>query len=131
MKWLHKFNKRKQTEEFDPEFYRRTKTVPLAWQVYGKHKIGDIWLPLSQQRKTKEDAEKDLRMLRYSVTTKIPPLFKEIKLIQVPASPSEMSQRKLFKKLRLKGTKKGTVESIYGTIAESKWGGTIPLKFFR
>ena len=126
---MHKFNKRKQPEEVDLEFYRRTKTVPLAWQVYGKHKIGNIWLAVAQQRQSKEDAQKDMKMLKYSITTKVPPMFKEFKLIQVPASESEMSQRKLFKKLHLKGTTKGAIESVYGTIAESKWGGSIPMKF--
>jgi hypothetical protein len=118
--------KRKQPEEFDLDFYRRTKTVPLAWQVYGKHKIGNVWIPLAQQRQSKEDAEKDKRMLRFSITTKIPPLIKETKIVQVPASESEMSQRRFFKKVGLKGGAKGFVESVGGTIAESRWGGALP-----
>jgi len=123
---VHKFNKRKQPEEIDLEFYRRTKTVPLAWQVYGEHRIGNVWLPLAQQRQSKEDAEKDMSVLKYSITTKVPPLIKKMKLVQVPASEGEMSQRRLFKKLGLKGTKKGAIESVYGTIAEFRWGGGLP-----
>ena len=122
---VHRFN-RKQPEEIDLEFYRRTKTVPLAWQVYGKHKIGNIWTALAQQRKSKEDALKDMKMLKYSLTTKIPPLIKEMKLVQVPASESEMSQRRLLEKLKLKGIKRGAVESFIGTIEESKFFGGIP-----
>jgi len=122
-------HKRRQPEELGLDYYRRTKTVPLAWQVYGKHKIGNTWMALSQQRQSKDDAEKDKKMLKYSVTTQVPPLFKEFKIIQVPASKSEISQRKFFKKVGLKGTAKGFVESVGGTIAETKWGGSIPAQW--
>ena len=123
---MHRFNKRKQPEEIDLGFYKRTHIVPLAWQVYGKHRLGNFWFPVSQQRQSKEYAESDMKLLKYA--TKLPPLIfaKELKILQVPASESEMEQRELFKKLHLKGLKKGAIESVYGTLTELKCYGAFP-----
>jgi hypothetical protein len=120
---VHTFN-RKKPEEVDLEFYRRTRTVPLAWQVFGKFRATDQWFVVSQQRKFKEDAEKDLKQARWNIPLK--PVYKDYKLLLVPASKTEMSERKILKGLEKKRTLRGAIESPVGFLAESKYFGRIP-----
>jgi predicted ABC-class ATPase len=119
----HKFN-RKKAEEVDLEFYRRTKTIPMAWQVFGKLRTTNDWLPVVQQRKFREDAEKDLKQSKWNIPLK--PIYKEYKMLLVPASKTEMSERKLLKGLEKRKTLRGAIESPIGFLAEQKYWGRIP-----
>jgi len=121
---VHTFN-RKKPEELDLEFYYRTKTIPMAWQVFGKLRTSDNWLPVVQQRKFREDAEKDLKQARWNIPLK--PVYKDYKLLLVPATPTEMTERKLLKGLEKRRTLRGAIESPIGFLAEQKYWGRIPM----
>ncbi len=121
---VHKFN-RKKPEEVDLEFYYRTKTIPMAWQVFGKSRVSNEWLPVVQQRKFKEDAEKDLKQAKWNIALK--PVYKDYKLLLVPASKMEIRERKLLKGLEKRRTLRGAIESPVGFLAEQKYWGKIPM----
>jgi hypothetical protein len=121
---VHTFN-RKKPEEVDLEFYRRTKTIPMAWQVFGKLRTTGDWLPVLQQRKFREDAEKDLTQAKWNIPLK--PVYKEYKLLVVPATSMEMTERKLLKGLEKRKILRGAIESPIGFLAEQKYWGRIPM----
>ena len=122
---VHK-NRRRPEEMLD--LYRKSQHVPVAWQLFVKDRVTNQWHPLGQQRKYQTDAEKDRNNIFVGLNPIARAEFKEFKVIQVPASPGELWQRRVLRTLQKYPTLRGFAESFVG-VAEFKVGSVQGVKF--
>jgi hypothetical protein len=119
-------HKRRKKKEEMLELYRKSKKVPVSWQLYAKSRIDNEWHPLGQQHKYRKDAETDKKNIFIGLNPATRATFKEFKVVQTPATSNELTQRRLLKTLEKHPGVRGFLENFVGVTEFKVYGERIP-----